>query len=468
MENYNTYLSPYTWRYGTPEMRLIWSEANKRHIWRKVWVALAEVQAEFGLVKPEEVADLRLNSDNIDVPRSLEIEAEIQHDLMAELKVFAQQAPRGGRILHLGATSMDIEDNTEVLRMRQSLEILRPKLVNLLVLITEKIDVWADLPLMGFTHLQPAEPTTLGYRFAQYAQDLVIDWQMLQQIQAELRGKGFKGAVGTGASYAELLGVDNLDRFEERLAERLELQFFPVTTQVYPRKQDYQVISALAGLGSSLYKFAFDLRILQSPPFGELGEPFGEKQVGSSAMPFKRNPIKAEKIDSLARALAQMPRLAWDNAANSLLERTLDDSANRRSLLPESFLICDELLETATCIIKGLQVDEAALASNLAIYGPFAATERVLMALVKAGADRQETHELLRQHTLSAWEMIKAGQPNPLARLVTQEAEFHPYLSSQALSTLMEAGQYLGNAPLWARRLAGDIRSIINSTNNMK
>jgi adenylosuccinate lyase len=468
MDNYNTYLSPYTWRYGTPEMRLIWSEANKRRLWRKVWVALAEIQVEFGLVKPEEAAELRARSDDIDVPRSLEVEAEIHHDLMAELKVFAEQTPRGGRILHLGATSMDIEDNAEVLRMRQSLEILLHKLANLLVLFADKVEALADLPLMAFTHLQPAEPSTLGYRLAQYAQDLLLDWRMLQQTQAELSGKGFKGAVGTGASYAELLGVENLDRFEARLSERLELQFYPVTTQVYPRKQDYQVISALAGLGGSLYKFAFDLRILQSPPFGELGEPFGEKQVGSSAMPFKRNPVNAEKIDSLARAIAQMPRLAWDNAAHSLLERTLDDSANRRSLLPEAFLICDELLQTATRIVKGMQVDEAAMARNLAIYGPFAATERVLMALVKAGADRQEMHEHLRQHTLNAWEIIKSGQPNTLASLVVQEAEFCRYLNPQELFALMDAGQYLGNAPVRARRLAGDIRSFINSPNNTK
>ncbi|MCJ7533314.1 MAG: adenylosuccinate lyase, partial [Anaerolineales bacterium] len=185
-------------------------------------------------------------------------------------------------------------------------------------------------------------------------------------------------------------------------------------------------------------------------------------------MPFKRNPVNAEKIDSLARALAQMPRLAWDNAAHSLLERTLDDSANRRSLLPEAFLICDELLQTATRIVKGLQVDEAALARNLAIYGPFAATERVLMALVKAGADRQEMHEHLRQHTLNAWEVIKSGQPNPLVSLVTQETEFCRYLNPQELSALMDAGQYVGNAAVRARRLAGDIRSFINSPNNTK
>ena len=210
-----------------------------------------------------------------------------------------------------------------------------------------------------------------------------------------------------------MIGVEHLAEFEQQLSERLELPFYPVATQVYPRKQDYQVISALAGLGASLYKFAFDLRLLQSPPVGELSEPFGARQVGSSAMPFKRNPINAEKINSLARLLAQMPRLAWDNAAHSLLERTLDNSANRRTLLPEAFLICDELLRTALKIIEGLQVDEAALARNLAHYGPFAAVERVLMALGKAGADRQAMHERLRQHALVGLERYRSRASQP-------------------------------------------------------
>ena len=229
--------------------------------------------------------------------------------------------------------------------------------------------------------------------------------------------------MGTGASYAELIGADRLAEFENRLSARLDLPFFPVATQVYPRKQDYLLLSHLAGLGASLHKFAFDLRLLQSSPVGELNEPFGRQQVGSSAMPFKRNPIHAEKIDSLARLLAQMPRTAWDNAANSLLERTLDDSANRRTLLPEAFLICDELLLTTKRILSGLQVNETAIRRNLATYAPFAAVERVLMALVKAGADRQVMHEYLREHSLTAWGAVQSGNPNPLAELISHDPE---------------------------------------------
>lgn len=457
--DYSTYLSPFTWRYGSPEMRQIWSEESKRRWWRKLWVALAEVQAEYGLVKAGQAADLRAHMEAIDIPRALAIEAEIHHDLMAELKTFAEQAPEGGGILHLGATSMDIEDNADVLRMRASLDLVLEELRRLLDLFAEKIDAWADLPLIAFTHLQPAEPSTLGYRLASYAQDLWMDWQALNEVQRSLRGKGFKGAVGTGASYAELIGVERLGEFEERLSQRLGLRFFPVATQVYPRKQDYQVISALAGLGGSLYKFAFDLRLLQSPPIGEWSESFGKRQVGSSAMPFKRNPINAEKIDSLGRALAGMPRLAWDNAAHSLLERTLDDSANRRSLLPEAFLIADELLKTTARLLGGLVVDEAALARNLEKYAPFAGIERILMALVKVGADRQAMHERLRQHAMAAWDRVKVGEANPLAQLIAGDSGLLEYLPRAELQSLMEAGAHLGDAPQRARALADEIRA---------
>ena len=461
--DYETYLSPYTWRYGSPEMRQIWSEVYKRKLWRKLWVTLAEVQGEFGLGKVDQVADLRVHMELVDMPRALEIEAEIHHDLMAELKVFAEQSPLGGGILHLGATSMDIEDNTDVLRQRESLDLVLGALRDLLMIFVEKVETWADLTLIAFTHLQPAEPSTLGYRLAGYAQDLFMDWQTLLATRRELRGKGFKGAVGTGASYAELIGVDNLVEFETHLSQRLDLPFFSVATQVYPRKQDYMLLSRLAGLGASLNKFAFDLRLLQSSPIGELNEPFGKQQVGSSAMPFKRNPINAEKIDSLARLLAQMPRTAWDNAANSLLERTLDDSANRRTILPEAFLICDELLLTTKRILNGLQVNESAIKHNLETYAPFAGVERVLMALGKAGADRQMMHEYLREHSLTAWSAVQSGNPNPLADLISHDPELTHYLPADELCHLMDATHYLGDAPQRARQLVETIRNRLAS-----
>lgn len=462
MDEFENYLSPYSWRYGSKEMRYIWSEVNKRRLWRLVWVALAEVQSDYGLISPEQVADIRKHAEQIDIQKALDLEAEIHHDLMAELKTFADQSKLGGGVLHLGSTSADIQDNAEALRQRAALDLTLKNLGILLNSLAEKIEIWAETPVMAFTHLQPAEPTTLGYRLAVYAQELLMDWEDISRIRELLRGKGFKGAVGSGASYSQLIGEENLDEFEARLSKKLNLPFFSITTQIYTRKQDYRILSALAGLGGSLYKFAFDLRLLASPTIGELTEPFAAKQVGSSAMPFKRNPISAEKINSLARMLAQLPRLAWDNAAHSLLERTLDDSANRRTVLPEAFLTADELLITTQRIVDGLQVNEAAMQRNLDQFAAFAGTERILMALSKAGADRQKMHERMRELSMAAWEFMEKGEENPLVELVCNEPEILKFLSAADLSRLFDTSRYLGDAPHRARQLSENIRQIIS------
>jgi len=425
-------------------------------------VILAEVQSEFGLVTPEQVADLKGHMNDIDMVRSTEIEAEIQHDLMAELKTFAEQCPLGGRILHLGATSMDIEDNADVIRLRESLTLIQQELGQLLLVFCDLIEKWADTPLMAFTHLQPAEPSTLGYRFAMYAQDLLADYQALQTMRDELRGKGFKGAVGTRASYSELIGTGRLDEFETRLSEKLGIKFFPITSQTYPRRQDYLVVSLLAGLGACLYKMAFDFRFLQTPSVGELSEPFSDKQVGSSAMPFKRNPIRSEKINSLGRYLAQLPRLAWDNAAHSLLERTLDDSANRRVMLPEACLALEEMLRSAYAILKKLNINEHAIERNLSIYAPFAGTEKIMMAAVKAGADRQAMHENLRSHAMLAWQEIQAGNPNPLLESICLDKEIRHYLNETEIRTLLDTREHIGDSPTRARSMAISILEILN------
>ncbi len=460
MTDFTQYQSPFSWRYASPEMRSIWSEIHKRQLWRQIWTALARAQQAFGLVSQDQLTELEAHAGQVDLERALEIEAEIHHDLMAELKVFAEQCPGAGGILHLGATSMDIEDNADAQRLCQAMELVLQRLDGLLLVLADQIDFGADLPVMAFTHLQPAEPTTLGYRLASYAQDLLEDRKTLTGVRAALRGKGFKGAVGTGAAYADLIGLQNFAAFEESLSKYLKLPFYPVSAQTYPRKQDYQVVSALAGLGASLHKMAFDLRLLQSPPIGELSEPFGSKQVGSSAMPFKRNPINAEKIDSLARLLAGMPAVAWHNAANSLLERTLDDSANRRTLLPESFLIVDELLITAQRILKGLKINREAIRRNLEIYAPFAATERVLMAAAGRGADRQEMHERLRMHAMAAWQEVQAGKPNPLLALLASDGWISAYLTADELLALGNVDAYTGIAPQRSREIAASIRSI--------
>jgi len=308
-------------------MRAIWSEAYKRRLWRRVWVALATAQHRAGLVTAEQVADLRAHQDAVNLARSAEIEREIHHDVMAEVRAFAEQCPLGRGIIHLGATSADVQDNADALRVRESLALVLEGMAALLDELADRIETYADHVCMGFTHLQPAEPTTIGYRLAVYAQDLWEDYLALSHLHCHLRGKGIKGAVGTAASYAHLLSETGVSpaELESMVMDELGLEAFPVTTQVYPRKQDYRVLTALAGLAASLYRMAFDVRILQSPPFGEWHEPFASHQVGSSAMPFKRNPIHAENVDSLARYVAAQPRLAWDNAAHSLLEPTLHD-----------------------------------------------------------------------------------------------------------------------------------------------
>ncbi len=453
---HETYLSPFTWRYGSPEMRRLWSEAHKRRLWRRIWVALAEAQQAVGLVTAEQVADLRAHQDDVNLARAHEIEREIRHDLMAEVRTYAEQCPIGGGIIHLGATSMDVEDNADALRIREALNLILGRLRELILAFARQIEAWADVPTMAFTHLQPAEPTTIGYRLAQYAQDLWMDWQELGRVRAEIRGKGFKGAVGTSASYAQLLAGTGMtpEELERRVMATLSLEPVPVATQTYPRKQEYRVLSALAGLGQSLYKFAFDLRVLQSPPIGEWAEPFGAHQVGSSAMPFKRNPIHAENMDSLARLLAALPRVAWDNAAHSLLERTLDDSANRRTILPEAFLIADELLLRASRLITGLQVDREAAERLLAAYGAFAATERLLMELVKRGGDRQELHEVIREHSLTAWAVIRQGRPNPLADLLCGDSRITQHATQAEVRAWLDATGYVGDAPARARRFA--------------
>jgi len=457
---HDTYLSPLTWRYGSKEMRAIWSEVHKRRLWRRVWVALAAAQHQAGLVTAGQLADLQAHETDVDIERAAEIEAQVRHDLMAELRTFAEQCPAGGPVLHLGATSADVQDNADALRIREALDLLLERLRALLADLAGLIEARAGQVCMGFTHLQPAEPTTVGYRLATYGQDLLDDYAELRRMRDRLRGKGIKGAVGTSASYAQLLAGTGMTsaELEARVMAELGLEAFPIATQVYPRKQDYRVLAALAALAASLYRFGFDLRLLQSPPIGEWSEPFRARQVGSSAMPFKRNPVNAENIDSLARYVAALARVAWDNAAHSLLERTLDDSANRRLILPGAFLASDELLRRAHRILRGLRISDVAVARNLDAYGTFAATERLLMELARAGADRQAMHELIRGHAMAAWDTVQQGETNPLADRLAADPEVLRYLPAGRVRELLDATAHVGDAPERACQMAHEIR----------
>ncbi|HBO36251.1 MAG TPA: adenylosuccinate lyase, partial [Sphaerochaeta sp.] len=382
---HDTYLSPFSWRYGSQQMRTVFSEEHKRKLLRRIWVALAKAQSQANLVSAEQLDELVANQDTIDIERATEIEAEIGHDLMAEIKTYAEQCPKGGAVIHLGATSMDILDNMDAMRLKEALNLVIIQVKALLAVFITRMEAYADQPCMAFTHIQPAEPTTVGYRLAQTAQDLNEDLQDLIRVHASIRGKGMKGAVGTSASYTELLRGTGItaSQLEAMVMQDLGLEAYTAATQVYTRKQDLRIGQALSSLCATLYKFFIDFRLLQSPPIGEWSEPFGSKQVGSSAMPFKRNPINSEKIDSLCRFVEAQESVLWQNAASTLLERTLDDSANRRLVLPELFLSVDEILSTAIKVVHGMQVHRGGIERHLASYGIFAASERLLMELGK-------------------------------------------------------------------------------------
>jgi adenylosuccinate lyase len=458
------YSSAFSSRYGSAAMRKIWSETSRRLLWRRIWVALAEAEHRLGMVTKAQLDDLRAHQTEIRLDRALEIEKEIGHDVMAEVRTFAEQCPVGGGIIHWGATSADITDNADALRLRDALDLTLQNLQKALIAFAARIEENADRAALGYTHLQPAEPTTLGYRLALYGQDLLEHFRDLQRLKDQVRGKGMKGAVGTAASYGEILqgkGVSP-DVLEASVMTSLGLKAFPVASQTYPRIQDYRILAGLAGLAASLHKFAFDLRIMQSAGFGELREPMGARQVGSSAMPFKRNPVNAECICSLARLVAVFPEVAWQNAAQSLLERTLDDSANRREIFPDAFLAIDEMLARTNKILAGLDVDEAGLKANLEKFGAFSASERVLMALVGAGADRQAMHEKIRAHSRKAWDALRDGRPNPLPDLMQRDPDMLKFLQPAKIAELMNAGGYVGTAPERARGLAAEIHKTVS------
>lgn len=437
------------WRYGSDAMRALWSEAHKRRLMRRVWLALAEAQAAAGLVPPAHVDALRTTVDDIDIEAAAVHEATTRHDVMAEILTWADQVGPAGGIIHLGATSADITDNVDMLRVRDGLAHLERALAAVVTTLAARVEETADVVCLGWTHLQPAAPTTVGYRLAFALQGFVGHLEQLARTRIELRTKGFKGAVGTAASYGALLkgSTTTAAALERDACDRLGLTPARITTQVYDRTADFTVLSALAAVAATAAQLAFNIRLLQSPPFGEWSEGFAEGQVGSSAMPWKRNPINAENVDSLARQLAALPQVAWQNAAASLLERTLDDSANRRMILPDAFLLSDEIISRTLRLVQRLSVDGGSVAANLDRFGPFVASERVLIAAAGRGADRQALHERIRLHSLAAWAQVAAGGQNPLSDLLATDEAITNWLPSDVVRSLVaEPGAHVGDA----------------------
>lgn len=447
-------------------MRAVWSEVHKRRLLRRFWVALAAGQSACGLVSQVQVDELRANQDRVDLRRAAEIEKTVRHDLMAEIMVYAEQCPVGGAIIHLGATSNDALDNVDALRMTESLDLLLAGLRRLLEAARRRIVEWAHVPTMAFTHIQPAEPTTVGYRVACYAQDFLRDFRTLQRLHSSVRGKGVKGAVGTAASFQDLLADtdETPATLEAKVMAQLGLQAFPIATQTMTRKQELDIVAGLGSLAGSLHKFAVDSRFLQSPVIGEWTESFGSRQVGSSAMPFKRNPVAAENICSLARQISSHYGAAWQNHAHSVLERSLDDSANRRLFLPEVFLLADEIVGRATTLLDGLGLVQRSREDTLAYFGRFAVVERVMLAATKAGGDRQEMHEVIRHHCMAVWDEVQAGRENRLIDRLAHDERILNYLEAAQVRRLMaDPGEYVGDAAARALGMADSIAAAVDA-----
>ena len=446
--DHSSYVSPLSWRYGSEEMKEIFSEVHKRKLLRRVWIALARAEEKAGVVSKEQVEELEAHKDDIDIEKATEIENVIHHDLMAEIKTYASQCPKAGGIIHLGATSMDALDNADAVRFIEALALTLKRLDDLVDALSEKAEAYKNVPTMAFTHIQPAEITTIGYRLSQTLQDLLDDREQLVFVKKNIRGKGMKGAVGTAASYKELVAESSVSsiELENMVMEELGIKAYDAATQIYSRKQDLRIIEALSSIACTLHKFSLDFRILQSPPIGEFSEPFGKMQVGSSAMPFKRNPINSEKIDSLSRIVENAYQSAWNNAATTVLERSLDDSANRRIFIPESFIALDEMLITEIKVVKGMSIHSTATERLMSNYGVFASTERVLMELGKKGADRQKMHEVIREESLKAWVCVQEGKENPLKKALLDNSELLSYLSKEEIEKALDASEYTGDA----------------------
>ena len=446
--DHSSYVSPLSWRYGSEEMKEIFSEVHKRKLLRRVWIALARAEEKAGVVSKEQVEELEAHKDDIDIEKATEIENVIHHDLMAEIKTYASQCPKAGGIIHLGATSMDALDNADAVRFTEALALTLKRLDELVDALSEKAEAYKNVPTMAFTHIQPAEITTIGYRLSQTLQDLLDDREQLVFVKKNIRGKGMKGAVGTAASYKELVAESSVSsiELENMVMEELGIKAYDAATQIYSRKQDLRIIEALSSIACTLHKFSLDFRILQSPPIGEFSEPFGKMQVGSSAMPFKRNPINSEKIDSLSRIVENAYQSAWNNAATTVLERSLDDSANRRIFIPESFIALDEMLITEIKVVKGMSIHSTATERLMSNYGVFASTERVLMELGKKGADRQKMHEVIREESLKAWVCVQEGKENPLKKALLDNSELLSHLSKEEIEKALDASEYTGDA----------------------
>ncbi|MCC7084212.1 MAG: adenylosuccinate lyase [Pirellulales bacterium] len=443
---YEYYENPLIRRYASAGMSRLWGDQMKFRTWRQLWIWLAEAEAELGLpISSEQIAELRRQVETIDFAAAEAHERRLRHDVMAHVHAYGDQCPSARGIIHLGATSCFVTDNTDLILMREGLRMIAARLAAVVDRLGKFAAEYRDLACLGFTHLQPAQPTTVGKRACLWAYDLLLDLAEIEHRLAELKARGVKGTTGTQASFLELFGGNHVKvkQLERLVAGKMGFdEVYPVTGQTYSRKIDAQVLAALSGIAHSAHKAATDLRILASRK--ELEEPFEQDQIGSSAMAYKRNPMRSERICGLSRYVMSLETSAAATASTQWLERTLDDSANRRLVIPQAFLAIDAVLILYQNVTSGLVVYPQVIAKHLAEELPFMATENMLMAGVAAGGDRQELHERIRQHSQAAARVVKErGGANDLLERLKADAAF----ANVDVAAALDAGNFVGRAP---------------------
>jgi adenylosuccinate lyase len=445
-ERHTTYRSPLETRYASKAMLELFGDRRKFTTWRKLWIALAEAQQELGLdIRNEQLAAMREHVEDIDYEAAGRYESQFRHDVMAHIHAFGDVAPAAKGIIHLGATSQFVNCNTDLLIMRDALRLLSGRLASVVDAMGRFAEQWRDQPTLGFTHFQPAQMTTVGKRATLWCYDFICDLRELEYRCEGLAFRSTKGTTGTQASFLALFDGDHekVKRLEQRVAEKMGFErVIPVTGQTYSRKVDAAIVQSLAGVGVSVHKFANDIRLLAHRK--EIEEPFGKSQVGSSAMAYKRNPMRSERATALARFLIDLSASPVHTAAEQWLERTLDDSANKRLAMSEAFLTADACLRIVQNVASGLVVYPAVIDAAVRAELPFMATENILMAAVRAGGDRQDLHEKIREHSMAAAEQVKQhGQANDLIERLKGDQAF----GAVDIDALLDAKEFVGRAP---------------------
>lgn len=469
--NTDRYQSPLSERYASRQMQYIFSQDMKFSTWRKLWIALAETEMELGLsengrpvITQEQIDEMKSHVDDINYEVAVEREKQVRHDVMSHVYAFGQQCPKAAGIIHLGATSCYVGDNTDIIVMREALRLIHKKLVNVIDKLAVFAEKYKDLPTLAFTHFQPAQPTTVGKRATLWAQEFLMDLEDLEYVTGSLKLLGSKGTTGTQASFLELFDGDQekIDRIDPMIAEKMGFKdCYAVSGQTYSRKVDTRVANVLAGIAASAHKMSNDIRLLQH--LKEVEEPFEKNQIGSSAMAYKRNPMRSERIASLSRYVMIDALNPAVTSATQWFERTLDDSANKRLSVPEGFLATDGILDLCLNVVDGLVVYDKVIRKHLMAELPFMATENLMMDAVKNGGNRQELHERIRTLSMEAGRTVKEeGKDNNLLELIAGDAEFG--LTKEELLAAMEPSAYVGRAPLQVEKfLSGVVRPILDA-----